>query len=177
MAVRPILAALCVVGILCGPTAAEEGRRVVCLDGDWQIAQGPTDQVPASFGHHVPVPGLVDMARPAFADVGQKPDGPASRHLVSPHFQIPARCRPSRRSKSTRRLSAPGCFSTANSSAIISPVSRRGCSTSAGDQGDGQSNELVIRVGAWRDAVGKGLPDGFDSKKSATFPAFTTPWN
>ncbi|MHC4323286.1 MAG: hypothetical protein ACYSUX_03320 [Planctomycetota bacterium] len=48
------------------------GRLVIDLNGTWEIAQGSMDSVPAVFGHKVPVPGLVDMAKPAFDDVGKK---------------------------------------------------------------------------------------------------------
>jgi len=45
---------------------------VIDLNGTWQIAQGTMDDVPEEFGHTVPVPGLVDMAEPAFQDVGAR---------------------------------------------------------------------------------------------------------
>ena len=45
-------------------------RKVVDLDGEWQVAQGSLDEIPESFDHVVPVPGLMDMAKPAFKDVG-----------------------------------------------------------------------------------------------------------
>ena len=56
---------------------AAEGRTVVSLDGTWRIAQGTFDQCPDRFEATVPVPGLVDMARPAFQEVGT----PASNSL------------------------------------------------------------------------------------------------
>lgn len=46
-------------------------RQTISLDGTWQIEQGGMDKAPASFTHTVPVPGLVDLATPAFAQVGQ----------------------------------------------------------------------------------------------------------
>ena len=54
---------------------AREGygaRRVVNLDGTWQVAEGTMERVPESFDHAVCVPGLVDMAKPAFEEVGRK---------------------------------------------------------------------------------------------------------
>jgi beta-galactosidase len=42
------------------------------LDGEWDIAQGAMDLPPTQFAAKVPVPGLVDMAQPSFADVGSK---------------------------------------------------------------------------------------------------------
>ncbi len=48
------------------------GRAVVSLDGKWEIAEGSMSAVPAQFEHRVPVPGLVDGAKPPFAEVGQQ---------------------------------------------------------------------------------------------------------
>ena len=41
-------------------------RQSFSLDGTWQIAEGRLDSVPEDFSRTVPVPGLVDMAEPAF---------------------------------------------------------------------------------------------------------------
>ena len=53
------------------PTAKAGPREVVGLNGTWEIEQGSMDSVPKRFGHKVPVPALVDMAKPAFAEVGK----------------------------------------------------------------------------------------------------------
>ncbi|UCF14577.1 MAG: hypothetical protein JSW59_14275, partial [Phycisphaerales bacterium] len=47
-------------------------RTIVNLNGMWDIAQGSMDSTPESFEHTVPVPGLADMAEPAFEEVGKK---------------------------------------------------------------------------------------------------------
>jgi hypothetical protein len=172
MSARPILAAVCIVGIFSGPTVAGEGRRVVCLDGNWEIAQGPMDRVLANFGHHVPVPGLADMARPAFALVGQKPVEPGQqafwyRRTFAIQGPVPAiaTLKVHKAAFGTRVFLngqlvgdhqpcfTPGLFDVRKSL-----------------KGNGQTNELVIRVGAWRDAVGKELPDGFDFEKIRYLP-------
>ena len=57
---------------LAAASMAGEARRVISLDGAWDIAEGKMEQAPTEFAHRVPVPGLVDMAEPAFAEVGQK---------------------------------------------------------------------------------------------------------
>ena len=68
----------CVTGLLvcccflARPTSALASRAVIALDGKWEIAEGSMGSVPAQFEHRVPVPGLVDEARPPFAEVGQK---------------------------------------------------------------------------------------------------------
>ena len=52
--------------------AADSPRRTLSLDGIWQIAEGGMDQAPSLFERTVPVPGLVDMAKPAFVEPGPK---------------------------------------------------------------------------------------------------------
>jgi hypothetical protein len=44
--------------------------RTISLNGIWQIAEGTGLTVPKTFDHSAPVPGLVDMAQPAFEEVG-----------------------------------------------------------------------------------------------------------
>ncbi len=65
---RMILVVSC--SMLLVPTSADAQRRVINLDGMWEIAQGDMNTVPPSFERRVPVPGLVDMAIPAFEQVG-----------------------------------------------------------------------------------------------------------
>ena len=54
------------------PAQPAEARRVISLDGSWQIAEGTMDHVPAAFDRSIQVPGLVTLAKPGFAD----PPGP-----------------------------------------------------------------------------------------------------
>lgn len=69
---RPCMLAALILLILGCVTAgaAPEPRTTVSLDGVWQIAEGSMEAAPAVFDHTAPVPGLADMATPAFADVG-----------------------------------------------------------------------------------------------------------
>ena len=61
-----------------------DARSVINLDGIWEIAEGSMDSVPKTFEHTVPVPGLVDMAEPAFDEVGKKSDkGQAFWYLLA----------------------------------------------------------------------------------------------
>ena len=48
--------------------AAESLRTTVSLNGSWQIAEGTMATPPSTFSRTVPVPGLVDMATPAFEE-------------------------------------------------------------------------------------------------------------
>ncbi len=51
-------------------TSLWAARQIVSLDGRWQIADGKSaTEIPVTFTHTVPVPGLVNLARPAFKDV------------------------------------------------------------------------------------------------------------
>ena len=47
-------------------------RITMSLDGTWSVAEsaGP-DEMPRTYGHQGPVPGLTNLARPAFAGVDQ----------------------------------------------------------------------------------------------------------
>ena len=58
-------------GLLLALTASAQ-RVTVSLNGNWQIEDSiSADIAPASFTHHVPVPGLAHSATPAFKDVDQ----------------------------------------------------------------------------------------------------------
>ena len=56
----------------CTLQAAESAGQVISLNGQWEVAEGEMDTIPAHFVRHVPVPGLIDMAGPPFEDVGRK---------------------------------------------------------------------------------------------------------
>ncbi len=62
--------------------APAAGRRVISLDGTWQLAEGQADRRPATFDRKVPVPGLADLAQPAFAPVGLMVDFTKERILA-----------------------------------------------------------------------------------------------
>lgn len=52
------------------PTAQSDGRTTVSLNGTWQIAESvAADGIPTVFDHTVVVPGMVNLAKPAFPDV------------------------------------------------------------------------------------------------------------
>lgn len=172
---RPALATgvfliFCGLGLSAHALAAQ--RTVLSLSGPWQIARGSVDQQPAALDHQLPVPGLADMAKPAFDDVGQKPEQPDRkafwyRRTFTVAGPIPevATLKIHKAAFGTRVILngqlvgdhmasfTPGLFDV-----------RRYL------KGDGQPNDLVIRVGAWRDAVGPNCPDGFDFEKVRYIP-------
>ena len=179
------------------PAAAKEPpRRVVSLDGIWQIADGTMTQPPLSFDRRVPVPGLASLARPAFA----QPPGPEiadlrkfsqdGQNLLNAEHTlatIPQKD-PARDAfwyRRTFRLEQPipvlamlkvhkAMFGTRvilNGQVLgdhlpsftpgyfdAKPALRPG------------DNEILIRVGADRQAVGPRFPNGFDFEKLRYVP-------
>lgn len=65
---KRLILALCCLSLWTHAALAQ--RNTLSLDGTWQIADSQSgDRMPAAFTHTVPVPGLANLARPAFADV------------------------------------------------------------------------------------------------------------
>ncbi len=64
---------VCLVGLASGawPTSAVSAdRQTLSLNGQWEIADSVlADAIPETFTHAVPVPGLANLARPAFENV------------------------------------------------------------------------------------------------------------
>jgi hypothetical protein len=147
-------------------------RRVISLDGTWQVEQGGMALPPEVFSHTVAVPGLVDMAQPAFAEVGKKSplreafwyrrtfrlDGPLPAvavlkvHKAMFGSQVIL--------NGTLLGEHPGSFTPAQFDA--------GSALRAGE------NEVLIRVGAFRDSAPKSAPksapSGWDYEKMLYIP-------
>ena len=116
------------------------------------------------------MPGLVDMAQPAFAEVGKKSTLRQAfwyRRTFTLDGPVPAvamlkihKARTARRSFSTARLVGEHlpCFTPALLD--VKPYLK----------GDGQANELVIRVGADRESLPAGMPTGWDFEKYLLHP-------
>ncbi|HYK89137.1 MAG TPA: glycoside hydrolase family 2 TIM barrel-domain containing protein [Acidobacteriota bacterium] len=145
-------------------------RTVLNLDGVWQVEQGDLDSRPQAFAHTVPVPGLLDMAQPTFKDVGKpstlrrafwyrrtfKVDGPIPEVAVLKIYKA----------KYGTKVILNGriagehlpCFTPAYME-VRSLL-----------KGEGQENELVIRVGADRQLLPEGMPTGWDFEKYLFLP-------
>ncbi len=154
------------------PAPAQQGRRVVPLDGTWEIAEGSPEKTPQAFDRRVRVPGLADMAQPAFAAVGDQQSG---RHRQAFWYRrtfavdgpIPAVAR----LKIRQAMFGARVFVNGQLAGDHLP-----CFTSGEFdvrkllKGPGETNELVIRVGAHRSVLPKGMPDGFDFEKIRYIP-------
>ena len=152
-------------------TAADTSpRRVIDLNGTWQVAEGAMDSIPKQFEHTVPVPGLVDMAKPAFAEVGKKSDKRQAfwyRRTFTVDGSIPA--------VAILKIHK-ACYGTKvwlNGQAVGEHLP---CFTPAlldvkpHVKGAGQVNELVIRVGADRESRPTDVPSGWDFEKYLYIP-------
>ena len=65
-----LLTTLALAGWFCASVSAAPGRFTQSLDGPWRIADSKSaTEMPAGFPATVPVPGLANLAKPAFKDV------------------------------------------------------------------------------------------------------------
>ena len=152
------------------PASADAQRQVINLDGMWEIAQGDMDTVPPSFERHVPVPGLVDMALPAFEQVGyasqQRQAFWYRRSFVLDDAVPDVAVLKVRKAKFGARLFVNGqlvgdndlCFTMGQFN--IAEYLR----------GDGQTNEIVIRIGAFPDVLPDTVQWGHDFEKIRYIP-------
>ncbi|MHC4508647.1 MAG: glycoside hydrolase family 2 protein [Planctomycetota bacterium] len=145
-------------------------RRVISLDGTWDIAQGSMDSIPARFEHQVPVPGLVDMARPSFGEVGRKSEKRQAfwyRRTFAVDTRIPAvAILKIHKAKYGTKVWLNGqvvgehlpCFTPA-----LLDVKKF-------LKGAGEQNELIVRVGADRESRPTDVPSGWDFEKYLYIP-------
>ena len=145
-------------------------RRLVSLDGTWQVAEGDIDRIPTAFDHTVVVPGLIDMARPAFAEVGVKsPRRQAFWYRRT--FKVDGPMPEIALVKVNKAQYGMGAW--LNGHALGGHF---GCFTpgffdvTGFLRGDGAENTLVVRVGADRESIPAGIPSGWDFEKYRYYP-------
>jgi beta-galactosidase len=162
-----ILLALGTVALAADPSSP---RKVVSLDGTWQVEQGRMESAPKDFAHTVVVPGLLDMAKPAFAEVGKKSKLREAfwyRRTFTVDGPVPAvAILKIHKAQWGTKIFLNGqllgehlpCFTPALLD--VKPHLK----------GDGQTNEIVIRVGANRESLPDGVPNGWDFEKYLFIP-------
>ena len=177
---------LCFALLLLAPTAtpaaaqgtAPSPRTVISLDGAWQIAEGKMEQVPTTFDRTVPVPGLVSLATPPFNAPGPKVrdchalgqkdprrDAFWYRRTFTLDSPVPAVAR----LKIAKAMFGTQVYLNGKLLGDHAPCFTPGYFDAKPALKTG-SNEILIRVGADRDAVGRGQPDGFDFEKQRYIP-------
>lgn len=169
----PLKSLLALLVVLAPPARAAapppSPRQVISLDGAWQIAQGSLEEMPAAFPATVPVPGLVDMAQPPFTEVGV-----ASQQRKAFWY---------RRTFTVAGPKRPVALLKVNKAQFGTKVwlngkevgEHLGCFTPGYfDVGEAlrydAENTLVIRVGAFKDAVPATVPTGTDGEKRFWIP-------
>jgi hypothetical protein len=145
-------------------------RLVIDLNGTWEIAEGGMDSIPAVFEHKVPVPGLVDMAEPAFEEVGKKsPRRQAFWYRRTFNLDKPVpdvAILKIHKAKYGTKVFLNGnlvgehlpCFTPALLD--VKPFLNAA----------GKMNELVVRLGADRESLPEGMPTGWDFEKYLYIP-------
>jgi len=169
------------ISVLSGPLIAGIPvgmRHIVPLDGIWQIAEGVMDLPPTQFERTVPVPGLVDMAEPAFIE-----PAPALTHLDKFSQKDPRRDAFWYRRTFTLTGAVPDVATLKVAKVMFgSRVILNGktlgdhlaCFTAglfdAGTALKSGENEILIRIGADRNVVPTNAPSGFDYEKRRYIP-------
>jgi len=151
-------------------TPEPSGRLVIDLNGTWEIAEGGMDSVPAVFQHKVPVPGLVDMAKPAFEEVGKK--SPRRRAFWYRRTFTLDKAVPGvailkiHKAKYGTKVFLNGSL-VGEHLPCITPalLDVRPFLKTAGQQ-----NELIVRLGADRESLPEGMPAGWDFEKYLYIP-------
>ena len=184
----------CVCAGLGGPARAEV--RTLSLDGQWQMADSvAADAVPAEFTHVAPVPGLANLAQPAFKAVDQFDSMEAIARAVRQH-ELPesARVQTAGNPRQERNyfwyrktFKAPTHFSVAelrvNKAQFGTAVWLNGkmigtnvaCFSSSNFElteavKPGAENELIIRIGAHPGVLPVTFPAGTDFEKRRWTP-------
>ncbi len=158
--------------------AADQPRRVISLDGTWQVAEGKLDHIPANFDHLVPVSGLVSLAMPPFDAPGPKVANRESIMQKDPRrdafwyrrtFPIKGPIPAVAIIKVAKVMFGTRVFLNGSLLGDHAPSFTPGYFDAKPKLKTGV-NELLIRVGADRDAVGRAHPDGFDFEKDRYIP-------
>ena len=77
--------------VFCAVSSVGWSQRVIVpLDGNWQIEDGVSPTLlPQKFTHQVPVPGLANLATPAFSDVDRFVSRELARHPITRPKDLP----------------------------------------------------------------------------------------
>src|ERR1019366_960227 len=167
----PCPAGLLICLSLCaGLTPAFGDRAVISLDGKWQIAEGNMSSSPTQFERRVPVPGLVDEARPPFAEVGVKSPRREAfwyRRTFQVKGEVPA--------VALLKVHKAAYGSRVFLNGVLLGEHLPSFTPGYFDarpalRGNGAVNQLVVRVGASREALPPTVASGWDFEKVRYIP-------
>ena len=160
-----------------GYTQSSPKRNTISLNGTWQIAEGKKDVIPKNFNHTVQVPGLVSLAAPAFNAAGPKVKDRRAIHQYDslreafwyrrtftvagvPEIAV---------LKIAKAMFGTKVFLNGKDMGEHLPSFTPGYFNVKNALTAGE-NELIVRVGASRDAVPLSIPSGFDFEKDRYIP-------
>lgn len=154
---------------LCWQPALADGQRlVISLNGTWQIDEGGMQAIPQRFDHNVPVPGLVEMATPKFPEVGFK-SAKRQAFWYKRKFNIDSAIPELALVKVHKAMFGSKVFVNGQVLGEHMPSFTPGYFNAKPALRQGE-NEIVIRVGAFMDAVPKPIPSGWDYEKYKFIP-------
>lgn len=140
------------------------------LDVEWEVAEGAMDKAPDEFTHKVPVPGLVDLAEPAFEEVGLKSDK-REAFWYRRTFKVDGDLPPVAFLKIHK--AKYGTRVILNDQPVGEHI---GCFTPGyfdvreALRGGGAENVLLVRLGAHRESLSESIPTGWDFEKTKYIP-------
>jgi hypothetical protein len=145
-------------------------RSVVSLDGTWEVGQSvEPDTIPDLFERSAPVPGLLDMAEPAFSEVGKKSE--LRRYFWYRRvFSLGQEATPSALLKIHKAKYGTVVYLNGQMVGEHLPSFTAAIMDVTPALRFGQENELVIRVGADREVLPAGQPTGWDFEKYLYLP-------
>jgi beta-galactosidase len=159
-----------------GP-ASESNRRVMSLDGTWEIGEGTMDTIPGDFERRVPVPGLVTLAQPPFVEAGpvvdrfalSQKDPRRDAFWYRKTFQLDGPVPTVAMLKVSKAMFGTRVFLNDRLLGDHAPSFTPGYFDARGALRPGE-NTVLIRVGADRDAVTKAVASGYDVEKERYIP-------
>ena len=161
---------------------AEAPRRVISLNGTWQIAAGSPDSRPVAFDRTIPVPGVVDMAIRPFENVGRNtkfaddgghkfvmiPDANYRAFWYRRSFKLDGEVPSVAVLKLAKAKFGTRVWLNGQDVGEHCPCYTPGYFDVRGHlKGNGQDNELIVRIHADPLAVGDRAANGFDFEKQS----------
>jgi hypothetical protein len=167
-----LMVALVLASVASGACAGERSSAVLDLSGRWEVAEGSMDAVPQaeSFTRTVVVPGLIDMAAPGFEEVGvasKRREAFWYRRTFTLDGAVPASA------KLKIHKAKYGTKVVLNGQVVGEhwPNFTPGLfDVREYLKGEGQENELLVRVGASVDVLPEWVPWGHDYEKTIYIP-------
>jgi len=148
----------------------EKTRRVLDLKGTWQGEQGEMQAMPSAFTHTVVVPGLIDVARPSFTEVG-KPSSQRRAFWYRRTFKLEGAVPEVALLKIHKARYGTRVILNGQDLGEHQPCFTPGFFDLKGHvKGEGAENELIIRIGANPECLPSDQPRGWDFEKDLFIP-------